>query len=362
MTGAILLAASACAAQGLDIPSIAREPDEVLAEFVGARGLPGLACAVVVDGRTVYERAAGLRKLGSEDPVRLGDAFHLGSDTKAMTALLAAMMVDEGKLRWTSTIGEILGKDIKYRPEYALVTLEQLLSHGSGLVPALPSLPWLGFYYGDRDGPSQRPRMAEAALRAKPKSSPGSAYLYSNFNYVVAGLMIETVSGSSWEGLMRSRLFEPLGMKGAGFGPPDEVWGHDPKPVDPRGRFADNPPGLGPAGTARATLADLESYVRLYFDGGRGPDGRELVSPESMAELERPRLQSYALGWGSYVNAEGVRLLMHDGCNTMFYCSIVVVPEKRFAVIVLANRGDGVGAKASGELREYLVSRYYPHD
>ena len=97
-------------------------------------GLPALAAAVVKDGRIIAIGAVGTRVLGTEIPVAVDDRFHIGSDTKAMTATLAAKLIDEGKLSWTSTIGDVLGPIIPgLKPSFAAITLEKLLSHTSGL-------------------------------------------------------------------------------------------------------------------------------------------------------------------------------------------------------------------------------------
>jgi len=99
-----------------------------------SHALPALAAAVVKDGEVIASGAVGVRALGTDVPVTIDDRFHIGSDTKAMTATLAGMMVDEGRLRWDSTIGEVLGDKVRgMNPTLAAVTLEQLLSHTSGI-------------------------------------------------------------------------------------------------------------------------------------------------------------------------------------------------------------------------------------
>jgi CubicO group peptidase (beta-lactamase class C family) len=96
--------------------------------------LPALAAAVVKNGEVIARSAVGVRALGTDVAVTDDDRFHLGSDIKAMTATLVGMMVDEGKLRWTSTIGEVLGAKVSgMNPALAAVTLEQLLSHTGGI-------------------------------------------------------------------------------------------------------------------------------------------------------------------------------------------------------------------------------------
>jgi CubicO group peptidase (beta-lactamase class C family) len=113
------------------------EPQSLASQIEPIRlkyGLPALAAAIVKNGEIVAAAAVGVRVRGTDIPVMLDDRFHLGSDTKAMTATLASMMVDEGKLNWSSTIGEVLGADVHgLNAKLAAVTLQQLLSHSSGI-------------------------------------------------------------------------------------------------------------------------------------------------------------------------------------------------------------------------------------
>ena len=349
------------------IPDASRDPDEVIEEYLSRKDLPALAVAAVKGGELVYSRVAGHRRAGGPEPVLRGDAFHIGSDTKAMTALLAAMLVEEGKISWDSTVASILSGEVSYRAEYGPVSLELLLCHESGLPAELQPAAWASFFGAKEPVRAERKRMAESALSLPPRAKPGESFSYSNFNYVVAGLMLEKASGNAWEDLMRERLFEPLGMNGAGFGPPaseeaamagkaDAPWGHSPEPIAP-GPEADNPPALGPAGTVHATLDDMIAYLRLYLDGGLGPDGSRLASADSLARIAAPRLERYGLGWINLGSAEAP-VLVHDGSNTMFYCSLVVIPALRLGVVVMTNRGDDLASTRAIELREYLIARY----
>jgi CubicO group peptidase (beta-lactamase class C family) len=116
-----------------------RSLDAELAPVRAKHGLPALAAAVVKDGSIVAAGAVGVRVHGIDIKVTIDDRFHLGSDTKAMTATLVAMLVEEGKLRWDLTIGEVLGGDVPgMNPQLAAVTLEQLLSHSGGIPSDTP--------------------------------------------------------------------------------------------------------------------------------------------------------------------------------------------------------------------------------
>ena len=361
---AAALGSLSCASTGASAridPS--RPPESVLAESVSTSGgsMPAVAVSVIRGGEPVCRGVAGLRVAGSPGTALETDAFHIGSDTKAMTALLCGILVDRGALRWDTTVGEVFGGEYPMIDAYRGVTLSQLLSHTAGLPAGLPGPVWLSFFPYDSPAGADRARMVAESLALTPACAPGSAFRYSNLGYVVAGRMLELATGKSWEALMEEELFGPLGMDGAGFGPPAKLaaapWGHSPKPADPAGPYADNPAALGPAGTVHATLADLERYASLYLSRGLAPSGRRVISEAALEEIMEPRLGGYALGWAVMDDTDGRRVLAHDGSNTMFYCSMAIWPDDGDAVIVLANRGDGKAEAAVGALVTYLAER-----
>jgi len=180
---------------------------------------------------------------------------------------------------------------------------------------------------------------------------------------VVAGAMLEVAAGDDWETLIRARLFEPLGMRRAGFGPPaaagaaGEPWGHagdTVEPVDPASIGADNPPGLGPAGTVHASIADLAAYIGVWLD-----EGRPLVSRRSYDAIVAEVRDGFALGWFVYKNENGL-VLTHDGSNTMFYSTMHLLPEKNIGVVVTANSGGA--EKAVHMLAEHRLARGLHHE
>jgi CubicO group peptidase (beta-lactamase class C family) len=352
----------------------ARSPDEVLAQYTspGRNTLPGVAVSVIKEGKPVYRAAAGVRRKGGPERVTVDDPFHIGSDTKAMTALLCGILVDRWLLSWDATIGEVLGSTFPMRDEYRGVTLEQLLSHTAGLPPTIPVEPLLTFFPYNSHAGKERARLVREALAVEPLAAPGAGFVYSNLGYIVAGFMAEQVSGRVWETLMEEELFAPFGMEHAGFGPPGNSrteearaegeipvpWGHMPEPVDPDFAYADNPTAFGPAGTVHANLADLERYLSIYWNRGKAPDDRVVISESSLEYIYKPRLQNYGLGWITGTTAQGDRFLAHDGSNNRFYCTIIVLQDRADAVIVLANRGDGPAERRVTEIAWYLAERF----
>ncbi len=243
--------------------AVAEETDELTAKLEEIRqdhGVPALAAVAMRHGKLVANAAAGVRKLGAPDLVTSDDQWHLGSISKSMTATLAGMMVDEGKLHWHSTIAEVFPElEDAMQPAWRAVTLEQLLTHRSGAPEHPPVDLWAEALKQSGTPTEQRLAIVHGTVCRPPQEPPGKKFLYSNEGYAIAGAMMERVTGRAWEDLLRERLFKPLEMKSAGFGAPaspgkpDQPWGHfgalgELRPVTP-GPMADNPPAIGPAGS-----------------------------------------------------------------------------------------------------------------
>lgn len=312
--------------------------------------LPALAAAVVSSTGLQAQAVVGVRKRGAAMPATPGDLWHLGSNTKAMTAALAGRLVERGKLSWDTTPTEVfpeLAGD--FHPDFRTVTLRQLLAHRAGVAV---NLNWAKLAQTG-DVREQRLAAVKQGLSARPEHTPGSRYRYSNLGYVIAGAMIERAAGRSWEEAMRTEIFEPLGMTSAGFGGVgtpgllDQPWGHRQggRPAEANGPAADNPPVLGPAGTVHGTLADWAKFVADHLRGLRGQAG--LLQPATYRELATAQSGGeYGLGWVvTRRDWAGGLALNHCGCNTLFFANVWLAPERNFAVLVVANQGeDAFGA------------------
>jgi CubicO group peptidase (beta-lactamase class C family) len=195
--------------------------------------LPALAVIVLKDGKVVDRAAVGVRKEGEKMPVTMGDQFHIGSCTKSMTATLAGIFIDEGKLRWDTTIAEVFPElKGKMHADYEAVTVEQLLQNRGGLSTNPPTAAWQRAWQEKGSISEQRRDFITAALAEKPQAKPGSEMIYSNQGYTVVGAMLEKIERKPWEEIVTARLFKPLQMKSAGFGFPgkkdklEQPWGH----------------------------------------------------------------------------------------------------------------------------------------
>ncbi len=345
--------------------------DPILRKFE----LPALAGAIVTSKGLVAVGAVGVRKYGTNSPVTINDQFHLGSDTKAMTATLLATFVEEGKLTWSLTLEQAF-PDLapKMDSAYRKVTLEQLLAHRSGF----PEDSWpRGKTFTDMHNIPGTPREQRAAyvamiLAEPPANSPGSVYLYSNRNYAVAGTITEKIGNDSWENLMQKRIFDPLDMKTCGFGAMgtqgisdpakiDQPWQHKllltwHRPIEP-GRLADNPPVIAPAGAVHCSIIDWGKFVTAHLRGEQGEPG--ILKPETFRRLHTPSFGGdYAFGWLVVDRPwAGGRALNHAGSNTQNYAIVWMAPAKDFAVLVATNQGDtfdACDAAASAMILHYI--------
>ncbi len=325
--------------------------------------LPALGGAIVTSQGLQAIGVVGVRKAGTDVAATVDDEWHLGSDTKAVTAYLIAALVEQGKLKWDTTIGETF-PDLAAAAsaEFRKITLRELLSHRSGL-PA--NMPW-GLI--PRSLPIREQRLAaiKAASSAKLGSEPGIKFLYSNLGYVIAGAMAEQAAGATWEELMKKYVFEPLGMTSAGFGGVgtpgqlDQPWGHGAtgKPVKDYGPEADNPPVVGPAGTVHCSLSDWAKFIADFLRGARGE--KALLNPAIYEMLGTPLYGGdYALGWlVADRDWGGGKVLTHTGSNTMNLAVAWLAPLRDFAVLVVTNQGPPASVKACDEAASALIKDY----
>lgn len=357
----------------------------VLNPYLTRYELPAVAAAVVKYGRVVSAGAVGTRRAGSNIPVTIRDRFHIGSDTKAMTALLAAMLVEEGKLRWDSTIGEVF-PELAEKMETRMrgITLVQLLSHTGGIPSDSEEVFRVYLESIAQDGNLDELRYW--LLRewcGKPLASdPGTKFEYSNLGYMIVGAIIERVGKKTWDEAITERVFVPLKLRNAGLGTQsslgrmDAPVGHAVIDGKVKARLAgpsgDAPMILGPAGIAHMSVLDFARWAG--WNAGEGKRKPFLVKPETIRKLHTPVVSMpekkdaapgtppggrYALGWGELpVSWAPYPLLYHGGSNGMNLAHIWVDPQKDFAMVIMTNIGGKNSNEAVLALAEQLYKKY----
>lgn len=338
----------------------------LLAPIRERHAVPALGAAVLIDGKLAALGVTGIRRAGHSDKVTVDDLWHLGSCTKAMTATLLARSVEAGRLQWTTTVAEAL-PDIaaKMHTDARAITVAHLLAHRSGLPGGPPPDLWQRLWTWNQPLPEARTEVASVMLAAAPQSRLGEQFLYSNAGYIVAGAIAERLGQASWEERMRRELWTPLGITTGGFGAPgddkstQQPWGHRPGKDGPMAQFGDNPPALGPAGTAHMTLRDWAKFAALHLEVP-GADGKLLLKTETLRDLHGlPLGGEYGLGWGVTKRpwAPGP-ILTHNGSNTLWFCVAWLAPEAKFGVLVTCNQGDA--AAACDAVAAACIQRFRP--
>lgn len=356
-------------AMGVAMPLLhSEEPEDVsshLKTIIESSEVPALVAAAVLDGKVVSHGSAGVRKKGHPTPVTKEDKFHLGSCTKSMTATLGAMLIEDGKLQWSTKVSEVF-PDLSIHEDYRNVTFEQLVTNTAGVPGDIESGLWSALWKREGNERAQRLQLVEGILREPPAYKPGSDQIYSNAGFSIAGAMLETMMDEPYEDLLAERLFVPLGMINAGFRAPasngkvDQPYGHTKSllrvvPIDPDPK-GDNPPAIAPAGAVHCSVLDFAKYAMLHL--GRADES--ILSEASLAKLHQPiEGRDYGRGW-TVTDRDWARgkALSHAGSNTMFFAVIWIAPERDFAAVAMCNYAEKEGARKCDEAISHLIEKH----
>ncbi len=302
----------------------------------------------------------GVRRTDRPAPIEPGDRFHIGSNTKALTALLASLTVEAGGLNWDTAAGDVLGVGDP--------TLRQLLAHSSGLGPYTDDTELEQLTIPDAPPAEQRAAFARLVLQEPPRFEPAARHQYSNAGYVVAAAMMEAATGQGWESALRTKIFEPLGLHPAIGWPashsataPLGHWeraGHY-RAHDPAADPYEVPPWLAPAGGVSLSVGDyglfLADQLAGLSDQGRlGPNRiyRQLHTPDPPDNDDAP---AYALGWGITQGASGP-VSQHAGSGGTFYAVAVLQTRLDRGLAVLANSARSADISAINALAKSFLA------
>ncbi len=300
---------------------IKQELQAMVEEVRASSGIPSLACAVVIDDEIVVA-TTGIGCPEKRDQVSPDSLYQLGSVSKSMTGCVAAQLVKEGKIRWETSIGEVF-PSLAGRSVYSSVTLAQLCTHRSGFPKDL-NLKYPGYTTNRAPTSDERTQYLKAALELKPQAA--GRWLYSNVGFVVTAIMLEAVSGRSWEQLLQQYVFNVTQMNSAKVGfqaatdPRPHRWRNKEPQASPYGYG--NPRFLDGADQVRCSVGDLAKYAQAYF-----PDG----------PFYQDFKDGYDQGW--YVTKGSQTKIHHDGTNRYNYCYVQIGVTQRWAVIVATNIG-----------------------
>ena len=356
MIPALLLALATAAAAPAPAPP---DIDQWVARAMRTFEVPGLALAIVKDDAVVVAKGYGVRKLGDPAPVDARTLFGIASNTKAFTATALGLLVEEGKLEWDAPV-------VRYLPAFAMwdpfvtreITVRDLLVHRSGLGLGAGDLLWWPESTYDRKEIARRLRFIQPATGFR------TAYAYDNVLYLMAGELIETISGQTWENFVATRILARVGMTGSNVRHSAAAAGGNVAtphaPVDGAVRAirpfeSDN---TNPAGGINSSADDMAKWLRVQLSGGMLADGSRLFSAQTARQLtsivtpipigdpppELPPLKTnfhgYALGF-DIRDYRGHKIVMHTGGLPGYVSRVAMIPDLNVGVAVLTNQESG---------------------
>ncbi len=347
---------------------------------------PGMAIAIVEDGKTVLAKGYGVRKIGGSEPVDANTIFMTGSTGKAVTVAALATLVDAGKLKWDDKVVDRLPGFQMYDSWVTReMTIRDLLTHRSGL----------GLGAGDLlfvpRSKRTRAEIVDRLKHIKPATSFRSGYAYDNILYTVAGAVIEAVSGQTYEEYVRQHVYKPAGLSTATSDEPGRLatvnraypHGRTGGPVRGLGalQLLDETDQLGSASTPAGLLAmsanDLAKWLTIQLSHGKTENGGRLFSessstamwnPETIEpigpvppgfEATKPMFKAYALGW-EVSEYGGAKIISHSGGVFGFITMVVLIPEKNVGFAITMNAEEGAVRRGlTYELIDHYLGRPY---
>lgn len=322
-------------------------------------GIPGISLVIVKDDQVIYLKGLGLKDINHNLPVTPDTRFAIGSATKAFTAMLAVMSADEGKLSLEDSPKKFLPYFTLRDPDAAAkITMRDLLSHRSGLNRTDLAMV---------SGVLNREELIKVAGMAKPTAKLGEKFQYQNVMYAAAGEAVAKSQNSTWDKLIATRIFKPLGMNNSDTSvvamgkARDYSLGYEYNPTTKQTRQLPQREiaAAAPAGAINSSARDMAQWVRLMLNNG-SIKGKQLVSEKNFNELVSKQINvggsiDYSLGW-FLRQWNGHKVVEHGGNIDGFNSQVAFMPDQKLGFVLLTNvTASSLGAFAMTTIWKNLV-------
>ena len=337
------------------IAEIEKAIDQKRQEF----GIPGLSLVIVKDNQIIYMKGLGYKNLELKLPVTPNTLFAIGSTSKAFTSMLALMSADEGKLSLADSPKKFLPYFKLRDPEAdAKITIRDLLSHRSGLNRTDLAMV---------TGVLNREELIQVAAMAKPTAKLGEKFQYQNVMYAAAGEAIARAENSTWDQLIATRIFKPLGMRSSDTTiaamqkARDFSFGYDYNPTTkvtrrlPQREIS----AAAPAGAINSSASDMAQWLRFMLSGGMA-NGKRLVSEKTFNEAINKQITvagtvDYGLGW-FLRQWNKHKVVEHGGNIDGFNAQVALMPDQKLGFVLLTNvTASSIGTFAMNTIWKNLV-------
>ncbi len=369
-------------------PLTNKEIDTLVMRSMKAFDVPGIAVAVIKDGKVIHSRGYGVRSLNTMQPVDENTLFGIASNSKAFTAAALGILVDEGKIKWDDKVRNYIPEFKLYSPFVTEeFTIRDLLTHRSGMGLGAGDL----MFFPDSSDFTLKDILHNLQF-LKPVSSFRTKYDYDNNLYIVAGEVVARVTGGSWDDFVEQRILKPLGMTHSAGSfdrlkdKSDVIDGH--APVNGKVQvIARSSLAVGhSAGGINSSIADLSKWVLLHLADGKYGDNmdkrlfshdvhEEMWTPQTIIPIHNPgpyNTHFGAYGFGFFItDVKGYKQLTHTGGLEGMVTQITMIPELNLGIIVLTNQQEGgafssitnqikdayLGIKGTDRVKEYSAMR-----
>lgn len=335
-----------------------KQIDSVVEKTLKTFDVPGIAVAVVKDGKVIHSKGYGVTSLNTKEKVNEHTRFAIASNSKAFTAASLAMLIDQGKLKWTTLVTDIIPEFKLYNPYVTSnFMIEDLLCHRSGLGLGAGDLM---FWPGKPD--FSRKDIIHNLRYLKPVSQFRTKYDYDNLLYMVAGEVVERISGKSWEDFVEEFIFNPLGMNESATSyerlknKGNVIDAHAPVDgvvkVVPR----ESNSNLNAAGGIYSSVADMSKWAIMQLNGGKygNNQSQQLFSPQMHNDMwtihtvipiagstaYNSQFRGYGLGWG-LIDEMGNKVASHTGGLLGMVTQVTLIPNMKLGIIVFTNQQSG---------------------
>jgi CubicO group peptidase (beta-lactamase class C family) len=329
-----------------------------------ANQVVGLAYTVVNAEKELDAGVYGVKIVGNTEPIQLNDKFHIGSNSKAFTAFLAAKMVETGKITWNTKFFALFpALQAIAKEKYYAITLQDLLSHRAYLPAFTSPEAFEKFVVDSSSVREQRIAFAKYVLQIEPVTFPqGQTYSYSNAGYVLAAMMLEKIADKAWE----EQVINLFGIEmhlAIDFGFPNRLnrkqpWGHILEGKKMIATAPDYklklPAYLAPAGDICMPIQEYGKWLRHQLLGLQGRDSQLKQETYNFMHFGLPQ---YALGWRNMVKGD-LHISTHEGSVGTFFCHAGIIQEKNIAIAIFANSAEPKTVAAITEISRILLKYF----
>jgi len=346
---ALLLGSISAEAQSVDLKKL----DKYISEAQGDWKIPGLAVAVVKDGKMIFAKGYGLRNIEKKEKVDKNTLFAIASNTKAFTTAALSILVDEGKLKWDDKVVDYLPWFKLYAPYVTEnITVRDLVSHRSGLYTFSGDLLWYHTNYSTED-------VVRRAQYLKPHYGFREHFGYQNIMFAAAGLIIEKISGTSWDNYIKQHFLNPLAMKSSNTSVTDldlngnvAIPYHVESGKETVGMKYMNWDNCKGAAAINSSVADMAKWMIFQLNNGKLGD-KQIITEKQIWEVRKmftptpvskysfennPNIhfKGYGLGWGIF-DYNGKKVINHGGGSEGMISKVAMIPEENIGIVILTN-------------------------